>query len=129
MIDLEHATALQTIVGPIGWLVLEAIASDAPIGQPRVEARCSTRSLASTVGVSKDSVARALHQLSRAGIVERVDHRDVRSGRFTSTCYLVDLASAGITVTVSPTTTTAPTTTVPLANPALPDVDQLSLLR
>ncbi|WP_208027468.1 hypothetical protein [Rhabdothermincola sediminis] len=98
LIDLDTAAVVHAQAGPISWLVLEAIAADAPPGRAVVEVRCSSRSLAGIVGVSKDSVARAFRCLIDAGIVERVDHREERSGRFSSTTYRVDLASAGLTV-------------------------------
>jgi len=94
-----------------------------------VEVRCSSRSIAAIVGVSKDSVARAFRSLTDAGIVERVDHREERSGRFSSSTYRVDLASTGITVVIvshesTPTAVvSAPTRTGPRASG-----DQLSLL-
>jgi DNA-binding transcriptional ArsR family regulator len=129
VVDVDTAAALRAQVGPIGWLVLEAIAGHAPPGRGVVEVKCSSRSLAGIVGVSKDSVARAIRSLTDAGIVERVDHREERSGRFTSTTYLVDLGAAGIAVvTVSQGTVPAPVVTdLPLTDPRSPG-DQLSLL-
>jgi DNA-binding MarR family transcriptional regulator len=82
VIDLATAAAVRAQVGPSGWLVLEAVASHASGEGPVVEVACSTRSLAEVLGVSRDSVARALRLLAAVGIVERVDHRDDRSGRF-----------------------------------------------
>jgi DNA-binding transcriptional ArsR family regulator len=129
VIDLATAATVHAQVGPTGWLVLEAIASHTSGDGPVVEVACSTRSLAEVVGVSKDSVARALRCLTAVGIVERVDHRDDRSGRFSSTSYLVDLAAAGITVrAVSDTTASAPTARASSRNRRAPYCDQLSLL-
>ena len=56
LIELETALAVRAQAGPIGWLVLEAIAAHASTGRRVVEVRCSSRSLAGIVGVSKDSV-------------------------------------------------------------------------
>jgi hypothetical protein len=125
VIDLDTAGSVRAQAGPIGWLVLEAIAAHAPPGRTVVEVRCSSRSLAAIVGVSKDSVARAFRCLIDAGIVERVDHREERSGRFSSTTYRVDLASAGLTV-IAVSHDAAPATTASDA-PRIPG-DQLSLL-
>ncbi|MBK9179966.1 MAG: hypothetical protein IPM45_10445 [Acidimicrobiales bacterium] len=116
---------MRAQVGPTGWLVLEAIAAHAPPGRTVVEVRCSSRSLAAIVGVSKDSVARAFRCLIDAWIVQRVDHREERSGRFSSTTYRVDLASAGLTV-VTVSHHAAPVTTASDL-PRTPG-DQLSLL-
>ena len=128
VVDVETAALVRGRVGPIGWLVIEAIAAHAPADGGVVEVACSSRSLAEIVCVSKDSVARALRSLIGAGLVERVDHRDERSGRFASTSYRVDLAAAGITVTaVSPSTAPVPPAT---ARPFDESIygDQLSLL-
>ncbi len=129
VIDLATAATVHAQLGPTGWLVLEAIASHASGDGPMVEVACSTRSLAEAIGVSKDSVARALRSLTAVGIVERVDHRDDRSGRFSSTSYLVNLAAAGITVlAVSDTTASAPTARASSRDRPTPHGDQLSLL-
>ena len=129
VIDLDRAVAVRGRVGGTGWLVLEAIASRSPAGQPVVEISCSTRGLAEIVGVSKDSVSRACRVLAEVGIVRRVDHRDQRSGRFSSTTYVVDLAAAGLAVvTVSSRPTTVPPATVPPRDSSCPLGDQLSLL-
>ena len=129
LIELETAVAVRAQAGPIGWLVLEAIATHSSPGRRVVEVRCSSRLLAGIVGVSKDSVARAIRSLIDAGIVERVDHREERSGRFSSTTYRVDLASAGITVvTVSQNTAPAAVVTDPVSTISRSPGDQLSLL-
>jgi len=129
VIDLDTGSVVRAQVGPIGWLVLKAIAADAPPGRTVVEARCSSRSLAAIVGVSKDSVARALRCLIDVGTVERVDHREERSGRFSSTTYRVELASAGLTVvTVSLDADPAGVVTCSVRTDPRTPGDQLSLL-
>lgn len=129
VIDVDTAALVRGRVGPIGWLVVEAVAAYAPPGSGVVEVRCSSRSLAEVVGVSKDSVARAFRSLTDARIVKRVDHRDERSGRFASTTYRVDIAAAGITV-VTPSQTAAPVSpaTDHRDDHSSPPGDQLSLL-
>jgi len=129
LIDLDTAAVVRAQIGPIGWLAIEVIAAHAPPGRSLVEVRCSSRSLAPIVGVSKDSVARAFRSLTDAGIVERVDHLDERSGQFSSTTYRVDLASARITVvTVSQKTAMAAVLTDPVPTISRAPSDQLSLL-
>lgn len=98
VVDVTAVEDLRVQIGPIGWVVLEAMASQAPPGRGVMEVACSARSLARVVGVSKDTVARSLAGLIGRRIVERVHHRDELSGRFTSTTYRVDLALVGITV-------------------------------
>jgi transcription initiation factor IIE alpha subunit len=129
VVDIATAALVRGRVGPIGWLVVEAIAAHAPPGSGVVEVRCSSRSLGEVVGVSKDSVARAFRSLTDAGIVERVDHRDEHSGRFASTTYRVDLAATGITVVaVSQTAAPASTATDQQSTDSRAPGDQLSLL-
>ena len=129
VIDLEVASAVRSRVGPTGWLILEAVAAEAPVGESVVEMAASSRSLAEHVGTSKDSVARALRVLIDAGLVERADHRDELSGRFTSTSYVVDLTAAGIGfVDVSSHAVAAPHGKAPRPVAANTLDDQLSLL-
>jgi DNA-binding transcriptional MocR family regulator len=70
--------------------------------QPVVEVASSTRDLAESLNLSKDTVARALRALARAGLARRVDRRSDRTGRFTATTYVVDLCAAGLAVTEPP---------------------------
>jgi hypothetical protein len=129
VVDVDIATRLRGQVGPIGWLIVEAIAAHALPSSGVAEVRCSSRSLAGIVGVSKDSVARSFRALIDAGIIERVDHRDEHSGRFGSTTYRVDLAAAGVTVTTaSHITPPVPPAKDSLRTAARSPGDQLSLL-
>ena len=59
----------------------------------------NVRQLGAGLGLSKDTVARALRVLIRAGLVVRVDERDASSGRFGAVVYRVDRAAAGLMVT------------------------------
>lgn len=128
LIDVDAALALRDEVGPVDWLVLEAIASLAPAGEGAVDVACSARSLAELVGVSKDTVARCLRSLVHLRIVERVDHRHELSGRFAATTYRVDLSSVGITVDVSRPTDPGSAASTHTRDLPSPSVDQLSLL-
>ena len=128
VIDADLAETVRARVGLVGWVVLEVIAGHTPPGRGVVEVRCSARSLAPGVGVSKDSVARALRSLAEAGIVERVDRRDERSGRFVATSYRVDLAAAGITVAAVSLSTTPAPAAAPSPTDRRPPCDHLSLI-
>jgi hypothetical protein len=129
VIDVATAEVVRAKVGPTGWVVLEAMASQAPPGRGDVEVACSARSLAVLVSVSKDTVARSLGVLIALGIVKRVDHRDELTGRFSATTYRVDLALVGITVVVD-RTDPPPSTHSPRERPSpLTDSDQLTLLQ
>lgn len=100
------AAGWRRALTPSAWLVLEELA----IGASE-DAVLSTnvRRLGAGLGLSKDTVARALRVLIRAGLVERVDERDASSGRFGAVVYRVDRAAAGLEVTdAQPTPTAVP---------------------
>lgn len=126
LIDVDVALKVRGEVGPVGWLVLEAMASQAPPDQGVVEVASSARSLSEVVGVSRDTVARSLRSLTEGGLVARVDHRDELSGRFRSMTYRVDLSAVGISVVVSQSPAPAPS--APTRRPARASAAQLSLL-
>jgi DNA-binding transcriptional ArsR family regulator len=89
---------------PSAWLVLEELSIDA--SEDGVLST-NVRQLGAGLGLSKDTVARALRVLIRAGLVERVDERDAGSGRFGPAVYRVDRAAAGLTVTDTQATLSA----------------------
>jgi DNA-binding transcriptional ArsR family regulator len=128
LIDVEVAAAVRGTAGPVGWLVLEAIASLAPPDQGVVEVISSARSLSEVVGLSKDTVARSLRSLTEVGMVERVDHRHELSGRFLSATYRVDFSTVGISVVVSQSPASASSTRAPTRSLARIPASQLSLL-
>lgn len=98
VIDLDAAWAVRRALGPTAWFVLEALATQAPTSEPRVEMACSSRVLGERLDMSKDTVARALRRLASVGIVKRIDHRNYLSGRFESSAYVVDFAVAGLSL-------------------------------
>jgi hypothetical protein len=128
LIDVDVASEVWGEVGPVGWLVLEAIASLAPPSQGVVEVACSARSLSQLVGLSKDTVARSLRSLIEVGIVARVDRRDELSGRFLLATYRVDLSAVGISAAVAQPAESASSTGAPTRSPARNPAAQLSLL-
>jgi hypothetical protein len=128
LIDVDMAREVRREVGPVGWLVLEAIAAFAPPGAAVTEVTCSARSLAGLVRVSKDTVARSLASMIALGVIVRVDHRDETSGRFLSTTYRVDLSTVGISVVVPQARAQASSTSAPTRPPARSPAAQLSLL-
>lgn len=100
------AAGWRRALTPSAWLVLEELAIGA--SEDGVLST-NVRQLGVTLGLSKDTVARALRVLIRAGLVERVDERDASSGRFGAVVYRVDRAAAGLTVTdPRPTSTAVP---------------------
>ena len=86
----------RQVLPPSAWLVFEELAFGA--SEDGVLST-NVRQLGAGLGLSKDTVARALRVLIQAGLVERVDERDTRSGRFGPAVYRVHRAAAGLTVT------------------------------
>ena len=117
VIDVETAAVARRQLGPVTWVVLEAIASSTTDGSER-EAACSSRSLAELVGVSKDAVARSIRTLIEQGMVVRFDQRDAVTGRFGPVRYRLDSAAVGITVVADRPTSTdqANSTNRPIAS-------------
>lgn len=88
---------LRRALGAMAWAVLEEVVLDArPTGSDLV-AQTNVRRLAASLGISKDTAARAVARLSDAGLLRRQDaHR--QSGRFMASTYVVRLGEAsGIT--------------------------------
>jgi DNA-binding IclR family transcriptional regulator len=62
-------------VGPVAWVVLERMAQQATADGDDLVVCASLRSLAAELGLAKDTVARAVRRLRRAGLVEFVGER------------------------------------------------------
>jgi predicted transcriptional regulator len=79
---------LRRGLGPTAWVVLEELLarSNGPADSGR--ASVSVRSLASELGLAKDTVARALSRLRRAGVVSACQTRST-SGAFAAGSYLI----------------------------------------
>ncbi|MGH9281614.1 MAG: hypothetical protein ACRD0S_01620 [Acidimicrobiales bacterium] len=65
-----EAVGLRRRLGPVGWFVLEELAGLAGAGGVAVT---SARTMAATVSLDKDTVARALRRLQNEGVVSRVE--------------------------------------------------------
>lgn len=127
VIDTAVAAPHRRRVGPTAWIVLEALAMRATDDPATVIT--NVRELGVELGLSKDTVARALHTLADTGLVDRLDVRDDRTGRFVRSLYTIDLTRAGVhpADAAPPSSATRLTTRpAPLA-PASTDA-QLSLL-
>ena len=73
--------ALRHQVGPVAWCVLEMLAATPLPGDGDTVVLASVRSLASQLGVSKNTIHRALVKLRSIGLVE-AGQRRADSGRF-----------------------------------------------
>jgi hypothetical protein len=93
-----EARAFRRAVGVTAWAVLEELVLDADVDEcGALVARTNVRRLAAALGVSKDTAARALNQLARAGVVTREASGRGERGALPTSSYVVNLASiAGI---------------------------------
>lgn len=101
----ERALAVRAALEPTAWIVLEELALRAVHVDGQAVAEQSARTLAASVGRSKDAVARALRQLTDGGLIERGESRHGFSGRFTGGHYVVDLRAAGLRLPAAPVAT------------------------
>lgn len=93
------ASEVRRVLAPSAWMVLEELllCSSASIDGERVACE-SVRTLSRSLGLSKDTVARAIRQLHGAGLVT-VAQRRTDAGTFESGSYAITLPD-GVTVTV-----------------------------
>jgi DNA-binding transcriptional ArsR family regulator len=138
LILTDRAVELRSTLEPTAWLVLEEMAMSAHIVDGVAVSKLSVRTLADRLGRSKDAMARALRNLSGAGLIERLEERDDFSGRFVSVHYCVDLRAAGLrlpsadvgpsnTPTNSPSNSPTHTQRVPPLDPSGPPTRGQSL--
>ena len=92
-----RSTDLRRQVGANAWVVLEELLLGGTVGAPgQVVSRATVRALAERTGLSKDTVARSLQRLRKAGAFTVEPERHDDSGRFVSVRYLVDLETLPI---------------------------------
>ena len=82
-------------VGPYAWVVLEHLAARCDPASSDAAVCTSTRDIAGQLGLSKDTVTRALRRLLEERLVSRAVDRDV-TGQFGRATYCVDLERAGL---------------------------------
>ena len=88
---------LRRRVGANAWVVLEELLLGSTMTKPGcAESRATVRALAERTGLSKDTVARSLQRLRKAGAFNVEAERHDDSGRFVSVRYLIDIATLPI---------------------------------
>ena len=92
----ERAVSVRASLEPTAWVVLEELALRSDLIDGQAVAEQSVRTVADSLGRSKDAVARALRQLVATGFVARAEERHGFSGRFVGVRYVVDLRLAGL---------------------------------
>lgn len=98
IIDSDAAGRVLRMVGPSAWAVLHALACrTSPTGRGH-QTDTNVRELAREIGISKDTVARAVNKLIAAKLIRRSSFTHDEVGRFATRTYNIDLAKAGLEV-------------------------------
>lgn len=85
-------------LGPTSWVVLEELLLQSADTKGEYVARASVRSLAESLGLAKDTVARAVCRLRDSGLVTVAQQR-TNTGIFATSTYFIVLPD-GISVSV-----------------------------
>lgn len=104
-----RAHELRAYVGSTAWVVLEEMMQRSTGDGDQVVAEVSIRSLASSLGLAKDTVARAVRRLRDLGVIQ-AEQRRSDSGVFQTGSYRLDVPTVCLTVEPSTTTPRARTT-------------------
>lgn len=86
----DGSLELRRTLGPAAWLVFEEMLLRSTPEHGRRVAIVSVRSLAQALGIAKDTVARAVSRLRRAGLVTPAQPKSGR-GLFEPGSYMVDV--------------------------------------
>ena len=97
------AHELRAYVGSTAWAVLEDMMQRSTGDGDHVVAQVSIRSLASSLGLAKDTVNRAVRRLRNLGVIRAEQDRS-DSGVFQTGSYRLDVPT--VCLTVDPSTTT-----------------------
>jgi len=108
------ATALRRQLGTTAWVVLEELLAQSCGPVERCVAATSVRSFAGDLGVSKDTVGRALARLRDAGVVTAVQSR-ASTGTFAAGSYRIGVPAC-ITFVEPPNPTAVKTRPRPRAS-------------
>ncbi len=95
---------VRRLIGPVAWCVLEVCVAAVDTGSPDRRVVASVRSIAAGLGVSKNTAARALVVLRRAGLL-RTQRQERPNGRFGPGHYVL------ITPNVDPAPSSSSATT------------------
>lgn len=91
------AAKLRRQLGATSWVVLEEMMERSTGDGDHVVAQVSIRSLASSLGLAKDTVARALRRLSDLGVIEAFQVR-ASSGVFKAGSYRLAVPASFVSV-------------------------------
>ena len=111
---------LRRTLGPTSWVVLEELLLRSSGTADECVACVSVRSLAASLGLAKDTAARAIRRLRDTGLVTVAQQR-TKAGIFDTGTYVIAMPE-GVSLTASP-----PATPQPRARVGRRDFSQLSL--
>jgi DNA-binding transcriptional ArsR family regulator len=111
---------LRRTLGPTSWVVLEELVLRSSGTADECVACVSVRSLAASLGLAKDTAARAIRRLRETGLVTVAQQR-TDAGSFDTGTYAIAMPE-GVTLTASP-----PAAPQPCARVGRRDFSQLSL--
>ena len=109
-------------VGPTAWAVLVEMAQRSTGDGDEIVAQVSIRTLAASVGIAKDTAARAVRRLRRVGLIAAVQSR-TSTGAFDVGTYRLSVPSAAISAVSS----SLPPAARPSGRCPRPDFGQLAL--
>lgn len=102
-----RAHELRAYVGSTAWVVLEEMMQRSTGDGDHVVAEVSIRSLAASLGLAKDTVARAVRRLRDLGVIHAEQPRS-DSGVFQTGSYRLEAPTVCLTVDTSTTTNHRP---------------------
>lgn len=118
---------LRGRLDPTSWVVFEQLLLESTGSGDVCEASVSVRSLATQLGLAKDTVARALTRLGRAGLVAGFQSRTVTGVYATGRYALTIPTSITVDDLTPPPRSTTPRTTLTPPSPRSTATTQLSL--
>ena len=118
LVASHRAREMRRRLGPTAWVVLETLLARSTGPVERCEAVATTRTLANDLGLAKDTVARALVKLRRAGVVNARQTR-AGAGMFATGFYVIVVPSCFVLdeqIDVAPAPTKRPCATRPIGS-------------
>jgi DNA-binding transcriptional MocR family regulator len=95
------AHELRRHVGPTAWVVLEEMLQRSSSDGDEVVAQVSIRALAASLGLAKDTVARAVRRLRELGAIEATQAR-ASCGSFDAGSYRITVPAVCLSLVCSP---------------------------
>ena len=119
------ANDVRCRLGPASWTVLEAMMQRASETDDGLAVAVSIRSLASSLGLSKDTIARSVRRLRDAGLVSSIQCRN-SSGAFAAGSYRLAVPRSCLSL-VGSSVPAAAVSAAAVVRPARRSCGQLSL--